>query len=378
VDERLDIPQGSFVLRRFPRRQSENLRAWDAADEYLLQHIAAEALAPRGCSVLVLNDSFGALSVALSDGRVQALSDSSLAHRGTRANLADNGRGDADVRLLSSLESPDPGVDLVLIKAPRNLSLLEDQLHRIRPLLVPATRIVGAGMVKAIHTSTLELFERLIGPTHTSLARKRARLVFASLAPDLEVGPSPYPLQYSPEDTPFEILNHANVFSHRSLDIGTRFFLEHIGSAREAGQVIDLGCGNGVVGLTAAARNEKAEVTFADESYMAVASAEANFRAAFGAGRPAHFRLGDCLEGCAPDSSDLVLCNPPFHHQRAVGDAIAWQMFGEARTVLRSGGELRVIGNRHLAYHAKLKHLFGHCAVVASSRKFVVLRATCP
>ena len=71
----------------------------------------------------------------------------------------------------------------------------------------------------------------------------------------------------------------------------------------------------------------------------------------------------------------LVLCNPPFHEQRAMGDAVAWQMFHDAHRALAPDGELWVVGNRHLAYHAKLRRIFGNCEVVGSSARFVVLRA---
>ena len=76
-----------------------------------------------------------------------------------------------------------------------------------------------------------------------------------------------------------------------------------------------------------------------------------------------------------PFEAHLILNNPPFHQDVAVGDAVAWQMFCESRDRLVPGGELRVIGNRHLTYHAKLKRLFGNCEVVASNRKFVILSA---
>ena len=74
-------------------------------------------------------------------------------------------------------------------------------------------------------------------------------------------------------------------------------------------------------------------------------------------------------------SLDLVICNPPFHMGRATGDLIAWRMFEQAKYSLRTGGELRIVGNRHLGYHLKLRRLFGNCEVVASDRKFVVLSA---
>ena len=50
--------------------------------------------------------------------------------------------------------------------------------------------------------------------------------------------------------------------------------------------------------------------------------------------------------------------------------------FTESKDALEDKGELWVIGNRHLAYHAKLKHLFGDCDVVASNKKFTLLKAT--
>jgi 16S rRNA (guanine1207-N2)-methyltransferase len=150
--------------------------------------------------------------------------------------------------------------------------------------------------------------------------------------------------------------------------------------------VVDLGCGNGIVGTVVALDQPEAELTFVDESFMAVASArdtyDANARSgADDAGGSARFVVGDGLAHLADGppiqdgSVDLVLNNPPFHTDNAMGDATAWQMFSESHRALRSGGEIWVVGNRHLAYHAKLKRLFGNCDVVASSPKFVVCRA---
>lgn len=75
------------------------------------------------------------------------------------------------------------------------------------------------------------------------------------------------------------------------------------------------------------------------------------------------------------DSVDLVLNNPPFHSHQATTDTTAWRMFTGARRALRPGGELWVIGNRHLGYHLKLRRLFGNSQLVASGPKFVVLKA---
>jgi len=87
------------------------------------------------------------------------------------------------------------------------------------------------------------------------------------------------------------------------------------------------------------------------------------------------FVVNNALAGMEPDRFHAVLCNPPFHQQHAITDHIAWQMFNDARRCLKFGGELRVVGNRHLDYYRKLKKIFGNCTTVATGTKFVVLKA---
>lgn len=391
--ETLVVPQGEFELARFPVRKNDRLRAWDAADEYLLQHVAdsrPHGDQPAVPTVLVVNGGPGALAVGLVAGGatdVRVMSDSYLDHVGTEENLRRNGFDPAAVTLMGpfGLDAPDaPPVDLVLMKIPKSFALLEDQLCRISPHLSPGAVVVAAAMSKHIHTSTLQLFERILGPTTTSLARKKARLVECSPAADRQPATSPWPARIPTGGGGLVLVNHANVFSREKLDIGTRFLLDHLPAVEGPAHVVDLGCGNGVVGLAIAATAPEAHVTFVDESFMAVASAAATYAENLGEDRAAtcaRFAVGDTLfhlqsgDPIERGSIDLVVNNPPFHDDHAVGDAIAWQMFTEAHGALAIGGELRVVGNRHLAYHAKLKRIFGNCRVVASNSKFVVYSA---
>jgi 23S rRNA (guanine1835-N2)-methyltransferase len=371
----LTAVQGNFELHRLPKRPRELLRAWDAADEYLLETVADQLTLRDDARILIVNDGFGALAVALSTYRPYAMSDSFLSQQATRLNLAANGLAESSVRFLSSLEMPEGQFDVVLIKVPKTLALLEDELIRLRPHLSVSTQVIVAGMVKTLPPTVWKLLERLIGPTTTSLAKKKARLIFTALDGKLTVPPSPYPVTYRLENTEYMISNHANVFSRESLDIGTRFFLQHLPFRQDACDIVDLGCGNGVVGLIAAERCPSAIVHFVDESFMAVASARDNFQRAFGPQREATFRVGDGLIEAVQESADLILCNPPFHQQNTVGDQIAVSLFKQSRRVLRKGGELWVIGNRHLDYHVYLKRLFGSYQLIASNSKFVILKA---
>ena len=375
IELNLSVPQGNFTITRYPLQKKQTLRAWDAADEYMLSHINQNSLLKPGDKVLVINDNFGALSVSLSSFKPTVLSDSYIAHQSILKNLNDNNINADQVTLSNSMQLPEGDFNCVLIRIPKSLAQLEDQLYRIRSVISKQTTVIAAGMSRNIHTSTLELFERLIGDTKTSLAKKKARLIFPEVNENIPAGKNPYPKHYKLENTDYVISNHASVFSQDHLDIGTRFLLQNIPSSNNNITIIDLGCGNGVVGLIAAERNPNATIIFTDESYMAIESARINFESAFGKQRNVQYQVCDSLEHNDDNSADVVLCNPPFHQHNAVGDSIAWRMFADAKRVLRQGGELRVIGNRHLAYHEKLKRLFGNYVNIASNRKFVIIKA---
>ncbi len=378
MNDRMTTPWGEPVLARFPEDPRDRLRAWDASDAYLLRHLA-ERQVPLSGTVVVVGDRWGALVTALAAHRPTQITDSWLGQEATRANLARNGVGPGTVRLLTTQDPPPGRIDVLLVRVPKSLALLEDQLLRLAPAVHEGTVVVGTGMVKEIHTSTLNLFERILGPTRTSLAERKARLIFCTPDPALERPANPWPHRYTLPDgigpvSGRTVVNHAGVFCADRLDIGTRFFLRHLPAGRSGDRVVDLGCGNGVVGTAAALADPRAEVLFVDESFQAVASAQATYRANDVPGH-AEFRVGDGLTGVPAGSVDLVLNNPPFHSHQATTDTTAWRMFTGARRTLRRGGELWVVGNRHLGYHVKLRRLFGNSEVVASDPKFVVLRA---
>jgi 16S rRNA (guanine1207-N2)-methyltransferase len=369
----LTSPFAELDLIRQPDQPNEPLQAFDAADEYLLAHIAAQQL-PANSRVLVLNDSFGGLAISLAE-HVQVLSsgDSFLARLGLEKNLVRNGRPFGSVSFLPASEPWTGLFDRVLIRVPKTLALLEEQLIRLQGHLAPGAEVIAAGMIKHLPRSAGELLEEYIGPMQALLAVKKARLLVAR--PDGRAAqPSPYPTRYTLDAPAIELVNHANVFCRDGLDIGTRAFLPHLPTNLGSARVADLGCGNGVLAIVSALANPQAQYTLVDESYMAVQSARENWRAALGE-RDMTSRADDGLASQEPQSLDVVLCNPPFHQQQVVGDFLAWRMFQQAREALVMGGALYIVGNRHLGYHNKLARLFRGVEQVAATPKFVVLKA---
>jgi 16S rRNA (guanine1207-N2)-methyltransferase len=173
------------------------------------------------------------------------------------------------------------------------------------------------------------------------------------------------------------VTSHAGVFSAGGHDEGSLFLLRHLADRAGGEQpeaIVDCGCGNGLLALAAARLYPGARLACADESFMAIASARAGFEANGLAGR-ASFHWTDCLDGLAPASADLVLCNPPFHRLQTQTLAIAGRMFAQARGVLAPGGRLLVVANRHLGYLPGLERLFPQVRVVAENARYRLIEA---
>lgn len=360
----------TLELQRFPvTDEASPLQAWDAADEYLLTQVGDT----QGLT-LIFNDTFGTLTCALADRRPVSIGDSCMAQQATLSNLQLNGLDETSVTQLDSLTPLPDAPALVVIKIPKHLALLEQQLRDLRRVVTPKTRIIAGAKAKDIHNSTLALFERILGPTTTTLAWKKARLIHCTFNnPPLADGPDT--LDWPLEGTSWTIHNHANVFSRTGLDVGARFFMQYLPSEL-SGELVDLGCGNGIIGMRLLAQNPQAQVTFTDESPMAVASSRLNVERNLPQDMArSRFVVNNSLSGEEFDRYSAVLCNPPFHQQSAITDNIAWQMFHDARRSLKYGGELRIVGNRHLDYYRKLRKIFGNCTTIATNSKFMVLSA---
>ena len=365
---------GRFNLERWPQQKNDSLRAWDAADEFLLNHLAKQSAfnVSRGSRVLIINDSHGALACALHEYSPLSWSDSYIAHESARQNLVFNDIT-SELHTLTSMDMPDGFYDLVLVRIPKTTALLDDQLAKLSIHLHARSVVVAAGMIKHMQKSAFASFEKYIGPVSTSLAVKKARLIFAEVDESFPQAVIPGPTYYTEQD--LTLLNHANVFSREQLDLGARFLLSQYAHLPDATDVVDLACGNGILGIRYKQLYANAKVKFIDESYMAIASARDNYQRVFmECKEDALFDTTNGLQHQSANCVDLILCNPPFHQQHVVGDRMALVMFKDSKRCLRQGGELWVVANRHLNHSEALKRLYGNCRIVDSNKKFSVMR----
>ena len=377
---------GDRVLNlRRPHGGGRDLRAWDAADEQLVAE-ARQRLRP-GDRVAVVDDGFGALALGLADFEPTVIADSAALAGALEHNAAANSLAAPPVR--SWLDETAPGeisvedsapFDAVVLKVPRQLDYLDFLLRWTNRTLRPDGWLLTGGMIKHLPDQAVGLYRERVTTERVFPARKKARMVLCRPGTDGLDGWDGLWKGYTTPGSGLSIRALPAVFARERLDIGTRELLPLIRDAvaplPTGGRVLDLACGNGVLGLEALSARPDLTVTFADISSQAVLSASANAREPGVAGqcRLAH------ADGVPAEAGRFqrILLNPPFHEGGVVGDHIALRLFAEAAQCLDEDGELLMVGNRHLGYHRSLRAAFGDVRQLRASPKFVVFRASRP
>jgi 16S rRNA (guanine1207-N2)-methyltransferase len=141
------------------------------------------------------------------------------------------------------------------------------------------------------------------------------------------------------------------VFSWDRLDAGARQLIAAL--PQLSGRGADLGCGVGVLAKAALASQAVTGLALIDLDRRAIAAAKRNIE-----DRRATFHWADALTG--PDLTDLdfVVMNPPFHDQGVETRALGQAFIRRAHQILRKGGALWLVANRHMPYEMVLNERF--------------------
>ncbi|MEZ4650851.1 MAG: methyltransferase [Candidatus Eisenbacteria bacterium] len=423
AETRLRIAEREFVLERYPASSDATLRAWSAAEEHLLGRILE--LGDDGGPLLILGDPHGALTTVLAVVSSRPLvrwTDSHLATIALEKNLESNGVDRGRVELVPSSTDPtslSTKFGTVLMVIPKTLSLLEYQLEWMKPCLTEGARVLAGGMTRHLSPKVEAILEGRLGPSQISKVWKKS-VVFEVKAEDLEqdedaLTPSYYEIDLmggdadtfvvdvelvgdsdddasgdddsagedfadtaddasDEDDAPgaLRIFSFPGVFGGGRLDRGTELLLSCLPDLADETDVLDLGCGSGVIGLLLQVGNPAIRLRLVDESHLAVASTKLTFEEN-GEGTP-DVRVADGCEGTEPESLDLVVSNPPFHAQHALTVEEATRLFRPIREVLRPGGELYVVGAHGVDYGPTLRRFFPEVERIATDRRYAVHR----
>ncbi len=161
----------------------------------------------------------------------------------------------------------------------------------------------------------------------------------------------------------------AGVFSRGEVDQGTEILLKALPDLD--GDILDLGCGWGVVGTCLKGRNPDARIVMVDVNLRALELSRKNLSRN---GASAEVLESDGFEGIRDRTFDAVVTNPPIR----AGKEKVYEMLGDAAHSLKSGGQLFVVIRKQQGAEScmrYLKTLFDEVEKIDRSAGYWVLQA---
>ncbi|EAR08373.1 class I SAM-dependent methyltransferase [Reinekea blandensis] len=355
--------QSSYRLQRVP--QDHRLQAWNAADELFL-----ERYKPDRSPILLLNDAFGALAVALHDQPVQWWHASAMAQEALQLNCQANRVRQPNI--LTSLATETEAHNVAL-HIPKSINYFAWQLEQCCRHSAPDRTIYALGMVKHISAGHIEVMNRLFEEVSPGRAEKKARVIELSKPKHIQISTQ---RQYRVQNPNLTLRHLPGCFAENRPDPGALVFLSYYEHLPAADKVLDLGCGNGILGLAYFKAHPDAQVVLIDENAQALKSAEQNWTLNDLPGNAITVHSNGLNALAADQQFDLILCNPPFHQDNTLTEGIAQKLFDDAKKHLSKDGEFWVVANRHLSYATELKKRFKDVHLVSKHPKFVIWKCT--
>ena len=165
-----------------------------------------------------------------------------------------------------------------------------------------------------------------------------------------------------------EAWSQPGVFAWDRIDAGSLLLAQAMPPLKGAGA--DLGCGYGALATVALRSPAVTSLRLIDLDRRAITAARKNVTDARAAFEWADARALDDV-----GELNFVVSNPPFHDGGAEDKRLGQAFIRKAGGLLKKGGVLWVVANRHLPYEAALKDAFKRVTMVADAGGYKVFEA---
>jgi len=171
---------------------------------------------------------------------------------------------------------------------------------------------------------------------------------------------------------PLQAVSYPGVFAHGRLDAGTAMLLNVLGDMELNGDVLDFGCGAGVIGACMAARHPQCNITLLDSSALALKACRETLESNHLGGE---MLASDGLMNLN-GSFDFIISNPPIHAGIRTDNRLSIRLLDNVHEHIRPGGKLILVANVHLPYERWLMETFRHCTQKTSDNHYKVILAS--
>ena len=170
----------------------------------------------------------------------------------------------------------------------------------------------------------------------------------------------------------FTFETDAGVFSKSEVDFGSRVLIDTFNMPEVEGDVLDVGCGYGPIGLSIAKENPERLVHMMDINTRAIALAKKN--AQVNGVQNVRIFESDGLAAVGNVQAAAILTNPPIR----AGKETIFRFYDESYEKLVEGGELWVVIQKKQGAPSTVSHLealFSEVAIVEKKKGYWIIQA---
>ncbi len=351
-----------YNIVRYPSTDNKSLKAWNTADEYILEYIDKNKIYAK--DIIIYNDRFGYLSSCLIDYFPKIIIDTKSQEKSIKSNISLNKLDSTKCEFITPLDKLKSPIKLSIIKIPKSMELFRLYLNQLSEILDDSSIVICGFMTKYFTSQMLDIANEYFEQVSQSLAWKKSRLLILSKPKQRKS--SSIINEISLNDT-INIQQYFGVFSAKNIDYATQYLIENLILNETDNIIMDLASGNGVVAYVINEKKTGCEIHLVDDSFLAVESSKLNLK-----GENIHFHYSDNLKAFEDNYFDLIVSNPPSHFEHETNIEISIKLFKEAERILKTDGHFQLVANKHLNYKTHLVKIFQDVKITAENNKFII------
>ena len=190
---------------------------------------------------------------------------------------------------------------------------------------------------------------------------------------DDKVASKPREVHYSINGVDFSLESDNGVFSKNELDKGSELLIKELLPINLGENILDIGCGIGVIGLTLAYFTPSLNVCLSDVNTRALSLCNAN-AATLKLSQRVTILQSDIYQKIEGKFTSIV-SNPPIR----AGKKVTYEIYRGALEHLVDSGSLYIVVRKNQgapSVKSYLEELFGNVALLAREKGYYVLKAT--
>jgi 16S rRNA (guanine1207-N2)-methyltransferase len=177
-------------------------------------------------------------------------------------------------------------------------------------------------------------------------------------------------IKYKLNDFELEFITDAGVFSKKRVDFGSDLLINSV--PQITGEILDIGCGYGTIGISLSRLNPTSTVTMIDINERAVDLTSRNIVLN-------HVNNAKVLQSDGfsnvDGKFDVIVSNPPIR----TGKKVIYPIFEQSINYLNSNGSIYIVIQKKQGSKSafdKLESIYGNCEVINKDAGYWILKST--